>query len=290
MQQSGFMGTGGGTQSKPDGSFTINGLAPGTYVLRAATGPSPDEVATAEVAVSGSDVTDLQLVATKMSVMRGRVVFEPGPIPPPAATAVRVSATSTGGSAALGMAGGGGVPKNDWTFEIKSHAAQLRIGANVIGPAVPNQRANPIGWRLKRVVLGDSDITDAGFDLPSNATIENIVVEMTTRVSQVDVTVVDEAGAAVQDCVVVLFAQDSQRWTWPSRFFAAGRPDQDGAYHGRVPAGAYFAVAFDDPEAILPLFGDPDILLQLRDGATPITVGDAETKPIQLKLSPPPVY
>ena len=190
----------------------------------------------------------------------------------------------------LGMGGGGAVPKDDWTFEIRSGGGHLRVTAAVLNMPSPNQRPNQVEWRLKRIVAGDTDITDAALDLPASATMENVVIEMTTRVSQVDATVVYASGAAVRDCVVVVFPRDSQQWVWQSRFFAVGRPDPESVFHGRVPAGEYLVVAFDDPEPALNVFADPDILSQLRDRATTISLGQDEKKSIELKLSQPPVY
>ena len=120
--------------------------------------------------------------------------------------------------------------------------------------------------------------------------VSHVVVEMTTRVAEVEATVVDANKTPVRDCVVVLFSPDSQRWAQQSRFFASGRPDAEGVFHGRVPAGEYLIVAFDDPEPAFGIFADPDILSQLRDRATPISASEDQKKTIQLTLSQPPVY
>ena len=52
--------------------------------------------------IDGSDVTDLQLMVTKLSTIRGRVVFEQGGTPPQA-SAIRITALRTDP-----MIGGGG--------------------------------------------------------------------------------------------------------------------------------------------------------------------------------------
>ena len=67
----GFSMTGGG-QIRPDGTFTVNGLAPGEYTLRAQSfgpgGPAEAEMAIAKITATGDDITDLQLVGAKPSV------------------------------------------------------------------------------------------------------------------------------------------------------------------------------------------------------------------------------
>ena len=53
----------GSAQVTPDGSFTVNGLAPGTYNLRAQRMGGPGEgpeIAMADVTVTGDDVSDVQ--------------------------------------------------------------------------------------------------------------------------------------------------------------------------------------------------------------------------------------
>jgi hypothetical protein len=287
----GFNGMPSGGPIRPDGTFTITSLPPGEYSLRASAGP--DVTASAEVTVNGSDVSDVQLVARVPSTLRGRLVFEQATIPPPLPSAVRINALPFGPGGALmpGNIGGSTVAKQDWTFEIKGGGgAVVRVAAFVQTGPTPNPPPNPVGWRVKRVVVGDADITDSGLEWPANSTLDNLVVEMTTRVAEVEATVVDENKTPVRDCVVVMFSPDSQRWVQQSRFFATGRPDAEGVFHGRVPAGEYLIVAFDDPEQTFGIFADPEILSQLRDRAAPIAASESQKKTIQLTLSQPPVY
>jgi hypothetical protein len=172
-------------------------------------------------------------------------------------------------------------PKDDWTFEIKSSAGYTILRAGNLGSG---------DWRVKRVLTTDgADVTDAGFDVPTNATVEGLVVEMTSRHSEVSGTVVDAAGASVRDCVVVLFAQNQIRWTTQTRYFGISRPDQDNVYTLRVPAGDYYAVAFEQDDPMVSL-NDPEILQQLRDRATKVTIGNAEKKTLALTLTEPPIY
>jgi hypothetical protein len=150
--------------------------------------------------------------------------------------------------------------------------------------------AGAAAWALKRVIAPDgTDITDSGLDVPPSGAVEGVVVEMTSRRAEVSGTVVNEAGARVRDCVVVVFAQDAARWEPPSRFIASSRPDQDDTFHVRVPPGDYLAAAFDAADASIPV-NDPDILQQLRDGALKFSIGDGEKQTLKLSLNPPPVY
>ena len=79
MPKGEFMGMfGPPAQIRPDGSFAVSGLSPNTYTLQV-TGPmGPDsEYASAEVTVSGEDVTAVQLVGSKPIVATGRLIIDP---------------------------------------------------------------------------------------------------------------------------------------------------------------------------------------------------------------------
>ena len=69
----------GGGQIRPDGTFTINGVAPGEYTLRAMVpglpGVQPD-VMVAMVSVNGVDVTDVRLEPMKSITVSGRVIVD----------------------------------------------------------------------------------------------------------------------------------------------------------------------------------------------------------------------
>ena len=93
----------------------------------------------------------------------------------------------------------------------------------------------------------------------------------------------------MRDCIVVAFAQDPLRWSAMTRYVAVSRPDQDNVFHVRLTPGDYYAVAFelDDPSASVT---DPDVLQQLRERATRMSIGDGEKKTLPLTLSEPPIF
>src|SRR5262249_21215106 len=66
--------TSGGGPIRPDGTFTIGGVAPGEYVVRAMTPSQPGatpETATAAVSVNGVDLTDVRVEPTKPIIVSG---------------------------------------------------------------------------------------------------------------------------------------------------------------------------------------------------------------------------
>jgi hypothetical protein len=278
MPRNGMM-FGGAPQSgtvRRDGSHVISGAVPGDYIVRASPPGLRDEYAAVDVTVGSSDLTGVQLVATKLSIIRGRLVFEPGSLNPPSPTAVRIIASD----GSRPNAGDNTSVKKDGTFELKVSAGHMQLAVNAAGD-----------WRLKRAVVADADVTDAGLDVAANATIENVVLEMTSQVPEVAVTVTDAAGSRVHDCVIVLFARDNRRWTPNSRYVAVGRPNVvESIFHVRVPPGDYMVAAFEDTEPTVGIFADPDILGQLRDRAIPFSIGEAEKQDLTVPLGQPPVY
>jgi hypothetical protein len=85
-----------------------------------------------------------------------------------------------------------------------------------------------------------------------------------------------------KDCSLIVFAQDRVRWTGGSRDIRTGRPDQDGRFKVGLPAGKYYAIAVDYVEP-----GDatdPELLDRVRSKATAFSLGDGETKTVDLKL------
>jgi hypothetical protein len=261
-----------------DGKFSLT-LTPGDYTLRAMKpGGSPVETETAlfDVSVAGSDIPDLLLVTANASTLRGRFVFESGDAKAPAPAAVRVVAQALTPAQPGGAAS---TAKENFTFELKTLAGRVMIRA----PAVNE-------WRLRRVMLKGADITDTGLDVPPNATVDGLVVELTPRLGQLSVRVLDDNGSPTRDGVVVVFARDSARWTPLTRFVASGMPTpESGTFAPHMPAGEYLVAAFAE-ETPSGLWNDPEVLNQLREHAVSVSIADDEKKAIDVRLGAAPVY
>src|SRR5207249_5137958 len=97
--------------------------------------------------------------------------------------------------------------------------------------------------------------------------------------------VTNARGEAVKDYTLVVFAQDKEQWGPGSRFVRTGRPDQDGRYKiSGLPAGAYYLVAVDyvDPGDAT----DPEFFDRIKAKASALSLGDGETKVVDLKVTP----
>jgi hypothetical protein len=262
-------------QTKSDGSFSISGLAPGTYLLQTQ-GNGPDgDFASAEVTVSGDDVTGVRLVAGRPSRVAGRVIVDPG-----AAAALRPSALRVMVQPVVfdmpmfGMMTGPTAVNDDLTFEMKTRPGRMKLA--LAGPAA--------GWTIRAVRYRDVDVTDSGIEFRANEDVTDIELELTNRVTDLSGRVTNGRGAAVTDYSVVVFAQDRDKWTANSRYLRTGRPDQDGRFKiTGLPPGEYHIVAIDyvDPNE----WTEPDYLERVRSKATSVTIGEGETKSVDLKIN-----
>lgn len=271
MGASGFASFGG--QTKPDGSFTIAGLTPGEYIIRANL-MGGQEQAAVPVTIDGGDISDLTLTLAKPSTLRGRVVFEQGESPP-RASVIRITAMRPDPM----MGGFGNVTlKDDFTFEMPMVAGRTFVRSPPTGP----------NWRLNRVLLNGVDVTDSGIDVPVSGTVTDIIVELTDHLYPISGRVTDGNGALVRDCWVIVFGADPASWTPGTRFLATSRPALDDLFHAKMPAGDYYAVAIAEVEQ--GSWNDPEYLSLLREHATRFTIAAGETKTVDLPLSAPPVF
>lgn len=263
---------------KPDGSFTVSGLAPGDYTLTVTTpGVFGDDVetATAQIAVAGPELNGVQLIAVAPSRLTGRIVvadaaaaerLQPG--------AVRLAAIPKEPERGIGLPGVPGRVNDDGTFTIKARPGSARI---VLAGSLP-------GWLVRAVRLNGVDVTDAGFDVKDAEDLSGLEVELTNRLTALSGVVTNSRGQAVMDCAVVVFSTNREHWSSTSRFFRTSRPDQGGRFSvAGLPAAEYFAVALEalDPGEAT----SPELLDRASGHAVRFLLNDAETKTLDLKLA-----
>lgn len=265
---------------RPDGTFTVNGLAPGDYTLRASAGtPDMAELAIEQISISGDDITGVHLAMTRPSTLTGRIVFNDST----AARSVRAAMLSLAAMPKtsddimpFGPFGGVGPPRanDDFTFEIKSQP----------GPSLVRMMSTPPGWTLKAVRVNGADVTDEGFEVKANEDMSGIEIELTNHQSALMGLVTNSRGEAVKDYSLLLFAQDRERWGPGTRYMRTARPDQNGRFNTiGLPAGEYYAIALDYMES-----GDatdPEFLDRVQPKADRFSLGDGETKSLDLKVS-----
>ncbi|MBI4485986.1 MAG: carboxypeptidase regulatory-like domain-containing protein, partial [Acidobacteria bacterium] len=222
-----------------DGSFTVSGLAPGSYKLMADVPQISGEMATLDVNITGTDVTDVSLVGVKPVTARGRIVFQGSTlkVPPPAALRVTVFPAPVNGVVTTFTFGPPPPPtivKDDYTFETTVPPGQRQMTVTA-----------PEGWKRKALRLRGTDVTDEGIEFKPDEDVDDVEIELTDRVTAVTGSVTNARGEALKDYSVVVFPQDRLRWITGSRYIQKGRPDQDGRFKLSVPPGDYYVVALD---------------------------------------------
>ena len=274
-----FMQRAGG-RVRPDGSFILSNVTPGTYTLMINTGMGPGgpgleepEFANMRLTVGNEDLSGINLVTSKGATVVGSVL--------PAAGAA--GTLSTAGlivihqPARFEMMTMGMRPakiESDGTFRVTGTYGQRLFRVNGLPPT----------WMLKAVMLNGDNITDRPIEFKGNEEITGLQILVTDRVTEVNGKVTDAKGEPTRDYTVIIFPEDSSKWGFPSRYIRSGRADQDGLFkiRGLPSDDQYLAVAVDyleDGEG-----GDPDFLEQVKDRATRLSIGDGETKALDLKL------
>lgn len=275
------MGASGGP-IRPDGSFTINGLTPGDYTLQVQPqggpgGPPADpEYASTTISVNGSDITGIQLVASKPSSISGRFVIPSiGDAKTLRPSSLRVGAfPAPNGTPVFGPTPQPGPVSDDWTFETKSRPGAMRLNVQGIQPP----------WTVKAIRHRGIDVTDTGLEAKANEDLNDVEIELTNRSTNVSGSVTNTRGEPVRDYWAVLFARDREKWRPQSRYVRISRPDQEGRFKVTgLPPGEYLVVASDslDPSEAT----DPEFLDRIQARATRLTLGEGESKTIDLKLS-----
>jgi len=279
-----FMVAGNGTVS-PDGTFTITNIPPGQYTLTAqapvpGTGSNnvPERIVM-PITVDSVDLTNVRLMTSPGWSMAGQIVTENGTPPNARSNGFGLSATPVDADAApdpqATRDADSGRVMDDWSTRV----------SGIYGPARLHIRV-PDGWWVKSIVHEGQELADTPAEMPSGETLAGVRIVVSNRPTHVQGRLVDDKGMPVTDATVVVFARDPQKWYDESRWVRAVRPDQQGNYHADgLPPGDYLAIALDYVED--GTWNDPALIDTLRENAQSLTLMEAETRTVALKLMTP---
>jgi hypothetical protein len=251
-------------RARADGSFEFKDVAGGTYVVMTT-------AASQTVAVASADVVDVQLLVRTGSTVSGTLMTDDGSAPPFGASGVRVLLDAPTGDV---------LPTvrvvsvdSDWSFKLEG------LG----GPFVFRLTGLPDDWVLGSVRLGDKDITDKPWDVPTGGQrFQGLTLVVTQKVGVLSGSVMDVDKPSA-DAVVVVFADDPELWMPGSRFIRTTRPGSDGRFSIKgLPAGSYLAIArafIEDGQG-----EDPEFLEQSRVEAAAFTLSEGGSETVTLKL------
>ncbi|MEO7270450.1 MAG: carboxypeptidase-like regulatory domain-containing protein [Vicinamibacterales bacterium] len=284
-------GMNGTARTGREGAFSLSSVAPGDYTLqvigmtmmttgsgdnmmftaRIGMGGGDTEFASVPLNVSGEDLSNLVITTSKGATATGKVTFE-GQRPP---GDLRVTAVSSDDGGMMAMGAAGAAIAADGTFTLKG----------LTGPSrVLRLRGLPAGYTLKAVEQNGIDITDSGIDIKGAEALAGIDLVVSSRSTEITGAVSGSDGAPVKDFTLVVFAEDADKWALPATRWVTGvRPDQDGRVRIKaMPSGSYYGIAVD----YLPQgeWNNPETLERLKAKAQHFTLGEGETKTLELKL------
>ena len=266
-----WSGPDGTTQA--DGRFTLTSVRPGEHILTAdVTNPDTGERERAEttITVAGADLDNVILAAVSSVRATGRIRFDPDIDPGFASSRLSIYVGSLSSSLRLSS-----TIRPDWSFVVDGvtpgEARRLTVGGL------------PPAWTLQAVRYQGRDVTDTGLTIPAHQALAGLEITLTNRMTEVSGNVKDRDGQPVTDYTVLLFPEDSAKWTEESRWVTTARPDQNGRFTVRgLPGGKYFAVAveFLEPGDS----SDPEVLRALQSAAIKLALADGERKTVEVPL------
>ena len=270
-----------GARTDQTGAFRLSNVPPGRYQAQARTGMRGEgELAKMDLVVGNEDVNGIIMITAAGGRATGTVVSDTGEPFDFRAQQLQIAARTTNDALSVGgsPAGGGNARVGtDWTFELANLTDARLIRTN-----------GPPGWTLKSVSLNAQDITDVPMEFPPGQTVAGLQVVLTKKVTALSGLVTDTKGNPVLDATVLVFPANEKLWSYPSRFIKAARPDQEGRYRlTALPASEdYLVVALqglEDGQA-----GDVEFLATVKELGAKFSLGDGETKAVDVKLSPRP--
>lgn len=277
-------GLGGNTtRVRNDGTFTLTNVVPGAYTLSAATGGgggrrgggADAELASMPLSVGADDLNGITVVTGRGATLTGTIMAAEGSTGELRTSGLQVLAQAVRPEFAGPFGGNNNARVNDdASFTLNGLSGQRVLRVNGLSQE----------WMVKAIMLDATDITDTPLDFRSGEAIAGVRVIVTDKVTVLSGTVTSR-GQPARDYSLVVFPEDTTKWTYPSRFVRTARPDQQGQFSLRgLPGGErYLVVAIDyleDGEG-----ADPQFLTAVRDRATRVTLAEGESKALTLSLT-----
>ena len=253
------------TKTGADGTFEFRDVSSAMYMLSSG-GASVD------VAVGTADVEGLVLAQKTGSTVTGSVITEEGTRPSISASGVRVFLVAPDDDVLPTVR----LPavEGDWSFKLQS------LGGNFLF----RLRGLPEDWTLAAVRLGEKDITDTPWNVPTGGqNIPGLTIVITQRISRVSGTVVDDSGRPTSSASLIVFPDDRDQWIAGARTIRAIRPDAGGRFTiSGLPGGSYRAIAREFVEQ--GQWEDRTFLESIRDQAQTFLLTDGGTHSLTLTV------
>ena len=272
--RSASLGVGGARGNvRRNGAFSLSNVAPGSYTLLVSPrgrGGAVNEVAMMPLTVGSEDLLDLYVSTTNGATLSGSVTAAAGSMSALPTGSLQITTSSF----IPGLAGRPTRVDDDGTFTL----------TGLFGSRLVRVAGLASQWMVQSIVLGGIDVTDEPIEFRPNEDVEGLRITLTDRVTEIIGKVGTSRGEPSFDYTVVVFPENETRWGPPSRYVQSARPDQDGQFTIRaLPADeSYLAVAvnyLENGEA-----ADPRFLEQMRGRAEQFSLGEGETRALDLDL------
>lgn len=269
------------------GEFSIVGLAPGRYKIRARaggvtlgeqgmvsiSGAAQTDWAMTEISVMGEDISGVTLTLRPGFTLRGTVAAAEGQTAPTTwkGAIVGIHPLTQGGSQmspdmlSRGVTARTVQVDDQGRFEItgiEPHNYELRV---TLPPALTTE-----GWTVARVAHGDGDLRDAPLTFDQGS-MDGVGITMTTARTEFMGTLSSESGTPATDYFIVAFPADRALWHPVSPRVRVLRPAVDGFFMTRdLPPGSYRVAALTDVEEDEPKRAD--FLESIYEAAITVTI------------------
>lgn len=253
-----------GARADANGRFTIRNVAPGTYTLLAQvivmetmtvtrtanslssmSGSQPlrqlDDSqklwGRAVVNVEGQPTLNASITLKPPRTISGRVVFDMERPPDLTRQKVMVSLSQ---APSMNMGSFGPPPQAE-----VGPGGLFTLKGVIPGQYIPRAQVS----YAKSVMLNGQDLLDFPLDFAGDRDLNDVVITVTDKYSEVSGTLTDGTGKPATDYMIVAASSDQRYWTPGSRRVVISRPNVDGRYTLRnLPAGEYLIAAVSDLE------------------------------------------
>jgi len=275
----GFMGA---VTTDAHGAFSIKGVPPGSYLLRATTRQTDPATASswgfADVSVQDDDVRVTVALEPGIRVA-GRVIFD-GPTQPSPQDMSRMRIALLADQtrfATVNLPYATIEPSGEFSFS-SVPAGRYRLTASITGTAQAT-------WMLQSARLNGQDALDGMVEIQrtTGGDSGSAVVTFTDRTTELSGRLVDASSRPAPEYFLIIFPANRAAWGWQSRRIQQTRPVHDGGFVFRhLPPGEYLLAALTDVER--DEWFDPAFLSTLVSSAIKITLADGEKKAQDIRV------
>jgi hypothetical protein len=267
------------------GQFTLRGLMPGKYVIKASIDdPMPlserrrrsveREAGYATIDVSGADVSGVSVRLTRGRMVNGTMAFEKRAPVPPNRLHLTVQAVEYG---PVGI-------RDQPPTAVVSDALTFELGPLFERPVVIGVTGIPEGWVVRSVRFDGHEVRGVPTNFAEVADRGRLEIVLTDRVAEATIRVADEQDNPVRSFTPVVFPVDRRQWTDP-RVGASGVPLRDGTLTlGPLLPGEYYVAALEPADAFV-VARDPARMADLAAVAQRVTLAEGDRRTVNVKIT-----